>query len=220
MPQLLVRQLEQDVVDALRRRAAEHGRSAEAEHRILLGQALRPEAGPRFIDFLRSRPRGSRPAPSSRRPAPERRPLPQGTPIPGGHGYLLDLDALLELCDGDRADAEFRQWATRLPDGHVFTSAVVVGELQQGIEVARRQNASAAAGQEHWLLRLVERFPTRVLSADERVLRTWATLKLGPRVPTMSGLLVATALVHDLTLVTRQRDLAGHGASAVHPFSA
>jgi plasmid stability protein len=42
MPQLLVREVPQDVVEALRRRAAEHGRSAEAEHRIILEEALRP----------------------------------------------------------------------------------------------------------------------------------------------------------------------------------
>ena len=42
MPQLLVRHVPQDVVEALKRRAAEHCRSAEAEHRIILEEALRP----------------------------------------------------------------------------------------------------------------------------------------------------------------------------------
>ncbi len=40
MPQLLVRDVAADVVEALKRRAAEHGRSAEAEHRMILEQAL------------------------------------------------------------------------------------------------------------------------------------------------------------------------------------
>ena len=42
MPQLLVRDVPQELVQALKRRAAEHGRSAEAEHRLILEQALRP----------------------------------------------------------------------------------------------------------------------------------------------------------------------------------
>ena len=42
MPQLLVRDVPQDVVEALKRRAVEHGRSAEAEHRVILEEALRP----------------------------------------------------------------------------------------------------------------------------------------------------------------------------------
>jgi plasmid stability protein len=41
MPQLLVRGVSEDVVEALKRRAAEHGRSAEAEHRIILEETLR-----------------------------------------------------------------------------------------------------------------------------------------------------------------------------------
>jgi antitoxin FitA len=42
MPQLLVRDVPLDVVEALKRRAAERGRSAEAEHRMILEEALRP----------------------------------------------------------------------------------------------------------------------------------------------------------------------------------
>jgi antitoxin FitA len=42
VPQLLVRDVPQDVVEALKQRAAEHGRSAEAEHRIILEETLRP----------------------------------------------------------------------------------------------------------------------------------------------------------------------------------
>jgi antitoxin FitA len=41
MPQLLVRDVPRDVVEALKRRAAEHGRSAEAEHRAILEESLR-----------------------------------------------------------------------------------------------------------------------------------------------------------------------------------
>jgi antitoxin FitA len=41
MAQLLVRDVPQDVIEALKRRAAEHGRSAEAEHRVILEDVLR-----------------------------------------------------------------------------------------------------------------------------------------------------------------------------------
>jgi len=61
MPQLLVRDVPLDVVDALKRRAAEHGRSAEAEHRAILEEALRPgradfwERAARLREELRGR---------------------------------------------------------------------------------------------------------------------------------------------------------------------
>jgi len=52
MGQLLVRQLEQSIIDALKSRAAEHGRSAEAEHRAILEQALLQPKRRSFIDVL------------------------------------------------------------------------------------------------------------------------------------------------------------------------
>ncbi len=57
MPQLLVRRVEDDVVAALRARAARHGRSAEAEHRELLREALLGGArGRSFKEYLQAMP--------------------------------------------------------------------------------------------------------------------------------------------------------------------
>ena len=53
MAQLIVRNLDEDLVRRLKQRAAQHGRSAEEEHRQLLRQALRPEG---FAQVLRSIP--------------------------------------------------------------------------------------------------------------------------------------------------------------------
>ncbi len=52
MARLIVRNLEQDLVQALKRRAAERGRSAEAEHREILRQALRPPRAAKTIKDL------------------------------------------------------------------------------------------------------------------------------------------------------------------------
>ena len=57
MGQLIVRNLDEALVLALKRRAARHGRSAEAEHREILREALSSEVdGPSFKDFLASMP--------------------------------------------------------------------------------------------------------------------------------------------------------------------
>lgn len=57
MAQLVLRQLDDALVVALKRRAARLGRSAEAEHRAILREALAPElVGPRFKNFLREMP--------------------------------------------------------------------------------------------------------------------------------------------------------------------
>ena len=56
MPQLIVRNIDARVVKALKQRAAKHGRSAEAEHRQLLEEALLGASRPSFKDFLRTMP--------------------------------------------------------------------------------------------------------------------------------------------------------------------
>ena len=57
MGQLIVRNLDEDVILALKRRAARHGRSAEAEHRAILREVLAEElARPSFKEFLLSMP--------------------------------------------------------------------------------------------------------------------------------------------------------------------
>lgn len=57
--QLIVRNLEDDLVDALRRRAAEHGRSAEAEHREILRAALLPKPRTSLKDHLLAIPKSA-----------------------------------------------------------------------------------------------------------------------------------------------------------------
>jgi antitoxin FitA len=56
MPDLIVRKLEPEVVEALKQRAAQNGRSAEAEHRAILQEALLMPRRRNFVDVLRSMP--------------------------------------------------------------------------------------------------------------------------------------------------------------------
>ncbi len=56
MRQLIVRGVDERVVKELRARAARHGRSAEAEHRLILREALLPAAGPSLKEYLRAVP--------------------------------------------------------------------------------------------------------------------------------------------------------------------
>jgi len=56
MANLVVRNLDQRVVDALKQRAARHGRSAEAEHRALLNELLLRPKGKSFAEVLATMP--------------------------------------------------------------------------------------------------------------------------------------------------------------------
>jgi predicted nucleic acid-binding protein len=100
----------------------------------------------------------------------------------------------------------------------LFVSAATVGEIQQGVELARITNPEKAAEIETWLNELVS--VSRVLSADEHVFREWARLMdRRSKDLIMHALIAATAQVHGLTVATRNiRDFETLGIATVNPF--
>lgn len=133
--------------------------------------------------------------------------------------WLLDTNVLSELRKGVRSNAGVRSWFAQAADTEVFTSVMVIGEIRRGIESVRRRDSIAALALEQWLLRLTETFADRVLTVDADVADRWGALNVPDPVPTVDGLLAATALVHDLTLVTRNvRDVERTGVRLFNPF--
>ena len=133
--------------------------------------------------------------------------------------WLLDTNVLSELRKGERADPGVRQWVEGLPDEELFTSVVVVGELRRGVELLRRRDEVAAVAIEQWLRRLVEGYADRVLPIELAIAERWGRLGVPDPLPVPDRLMAATALEHDLTLVTRNtRDVARTGARCLDPF--
>lgn len=134
--------------------------------------------------------------------------------------WLVDTNILSELRKGDRAHERIRAWFTDAGEQELFTSVLVLGEVRRGIESIRRRDVPSALALEQWLVRLTTSFNDRVLPVDAEVADRWGALNVPDPVPTVDGLLAATALVHDLTLVTRNvRDVAGTGVRLLDPTS-
>lgn len=134
--------------------------------------------------------------------------------------WLLDTNVLSELRKGPRADTGVRRWFDEAVDRDLFTSVLVAGELRRGVESIRLRDRAAADGLAQWLESLVERFGDRLLPIDTAVANRWGELNVPDPVPTVDGLLAATALVHDLTLVTRNvRGVATTGVRWLDPFT-
>ena len=132
--------------------------------------------------------------------------------------WLLDTNVLGELRKGERADARVRAWYASTVAGDLYTSVLVLGEIRRGIETLRRRDVPAALAIEHWLARIKDGFAERVLPVDAAVAERWGRMNVPNPVPAVDGLLAATALVHDLVLVTRNvRDVAGTGARLLDP---
>jgi len=133
--------------------------------------------------------------------------------------YLLDTNVLSELRKGHRAKASVRDWFEKTDDRDLFTSVLVLGEIRRGIEFIRRRDPTAAEALHQWHRRLVETFGHRVLEVDAAIADQWGILNIPDPVPTVDGLLAATAIVHELTLVTRNtKDVQGTGVSVLNPF--
>jgi predicted nucleic acid-binding protein len=117
--------------------------------------------------------------------------------------FLLDTNVVSELRKGARADGTLLEWIAPVEDAALFLSVLVVGELRQGVERLRLRDAPQAERLDRWLLALTNDYTDRILPVDLRVAELWGRMNVPNPISAVDGLLAATAIVHDLTLVTR-----------------
>jgi len=131
--------------------------------------------------------------------------------------YLLDTNVVSEL-RRPRPHGGVVAWLGAVPDHLLFLSAVTLGELQAGVEIARAQDPVKADEIEGWIDQ-VER-SANVLPMDGRAFRVWARLMHGRSDELIEDAMVAaTAAVHGLTVVTRNiRDFVPFGIPTLNPF--
>ena len=131
--------------------------------------------------------------------------------------WLLDTNVVSEMRK-PRPHPGVVAWMSRQARQSLFVAAATVGEIQQGVELARITNPKKAAEIEAWLNELVS--ISRVLSADEHVFREWARLMdRRSKDLIIDALIAATAQVHGLTVATRStRDFEALGVATVNPF--
>lgn len=133
--------------------------------------------------------------------------------------YLIDSSIISEIRKGARCDANVSAWYASIADADIFLSTLVLGEMRKGLELARPRDAAKAAALELWLRDVEAAFDGRVLGIDNAISDQWGRMSAIRSVPVIDGLLAATALTHDLILVTRNdRDVAGLGAKVLNPF--
>jgi len=135
-------------------------------------------------------------------------------------GFLLDTNVVSELRKGARCDGGARKWIECVPPEDLFLSVLVLGEIRQGIERIRTRDQAQGRALENWLRSLARNYAERILPVDGRVADRWGRLGLQQPVPILDALLAATALVHDLTVVSRdQEGFRNTGVRLINPFS-
>lgn len=131
--------------------------------------------------------------------------------------YLLDTNLVSELRK-IKPHGGVLAWMEKIPDRQLFLSAVTLGEIQAGIEITREQDELQASEIEEWADQVAEAY--NVLPLTTETLRLWAKLMHHQSdVLYEDALIAATAIQHDLTLVTRnERDFKQWKIRLLNPF--
>ncbi|MAT05198.1 MAG: VapC toxin family PIN domain ribonuclease [Acidimicrobiaceae bacterium] len=120
--------------------------------------------------------------------------------------FVLDTNIVSELrkVRSGKANPGLAAWAEQIPSAKLFISAITIHELEHGVILRERSDPAQGALLRTWLdQNVTAAFKTRVLPVDERVARRAAALYVPDPAPFRDALIGATALVHAMTVVTR-----------------
>lgn len=134
--------------------------------------------------------------------------------------FLLDTNVVSELRKAERADANVRHWAARLSPAVLYLSAISILELEIGVLLVERRDRAQGKILRTWLeARVLPAFEDRILPIDTAVVRRCAPLHVPDPHTDRDALIAATALVHGLTVVTRNSsDFRRTGVKLVNPW--
>lgn len=134
--------------------------------------------------------------------------------------FLLDTNVLSELRRSDKADAKVVAWASSVPITTIFLSVITILEFEIGALSIERRDAAQGKILRAWIDRQVlPRFEGRILPVDTAVAQRSARLHVPDPRAERDALIAATALVHGLTVVTRNlADFEPTGVRTLNPW--
>ena len=132
-------------------------------------------------------------------------------------GFLLDTNIVSEIRKR-KPHGAVSSWFAAVPPDQIFLPAVVLGELQAGVEITRIQDAAKALEIDEWISRVAATL--EVLPMDGTCFREYARKMRGrSRALREDAMIAATAQVHGLTVATRnERDFKPFGIAVFNPF--
>jgi predicted nucleic acid-binding protein len=137
--------------------------------------------------------------------------------------YLLDTNVISELrkAKTGKADRHVVAWAGSVPAGSLYLSAITMLELEMGVLQIERRDRVQGSLMRAWLdEQVLPAFTGRVLAVDAQVALRCARLQVPNRVSERDALIAATALVHGMTVVTRNAaDFAAAKVPMIDPWS-
>lgn len=137
--------------------------------------------------------------------------------------FVLDTNVVSELrkAKAGKADPNLVAWAQRLSPGQLFISAITVLELETGVLLVERRDPQQGAMLRTWLDgHVLPSFAGRILAVDSAVAQRCAGLHVPDPRAERDALIAATALVHGMTVATRNTaDFSATGVALVNPWA-
>lgn len=134
--------------------------------------------------------------------------------------YLIDTNVISELRKAKRADRHVRAWARSISAASLYLSAISVLELEMGILLVERRDRKQGAMLRHWMdSHVLPAFADHILVVDVAVAQRCAALHVPNPRSDRDALIAATALVHCMTVVTRNvNDFEATGVDVLNPW--
>ncbi len=131
--------------------------------------------------------------------------------------FLLDTNVVSEL-RRPRPHGAVIAWIKSVPGTALFLPAIVIGEMQAGVERTRLQDPAKAEAIDRWIDRIASSYG--VIAFDHDMARLWARLLHGrSSALAEDAMIAATALRRGLTVATRNiRDFRPFGVPTINPF--
>ncbi|RBP16495.1 hypothetical protein DFR50_105138 [Roseiarcus fermentans] len=132
--------------------------------------------------------------------------------------YLVDTNVISEA---RRGTPQVMAWLRSVKSDSIYLSTLTLGEIMRGVVMKRRSNPHGVARLEEWLRRLRSDYADRILPVTDAVALEWGRIAASRSRGEIDGLIAATAVVHDLIVVTRNvADFDDAGVRVINPWNA
>jgi predicted nucleic acid-binding protein len=134
--------------------------------------------------------------------------------------YLVDTNVISEARKGKKANPGVQKFFQAIQAEGLYLSVQTIGEIRRGLEnIRRRGDLFQARKLEKWLDLVVTDYAGRILNFDEECAQVWGRLMSPRHEHPIDKQIAAIALIHDLTVVTRNvDDFRGTGTRTSNPF--
>ncbi len=136
--------------------------------------------------------------------------------------YLIDTNIISELRKRDRANPGIARFFRQIAEQEAisYLSVITIGELRRGVDIIQhRGDFTQAKSLETWLETILDHYAENILDFGQEEAQIWGRLRVPHPENALDKQIAATAIVYDLTLVTRNvKDFVATGVTLINPF--